>query len=252
MKKNILILLLIFAAGASTSAQRFIERVYLKDSSYHEGYIIEQVPMQHLKIDRVAFKDTLTIAVADIWKITKIIFPDTIKNKLSVKAPIATGKKRYVKSVFLELLGNGGLYSVNYDMRTERNRRNGWGFKAGLSYFSLSATDNIGTSNLKIQLLTAPITLNYLFGKRKGFFELGLGATPINFRLNGRTLSDTELNNYVFEQGNIYVNTLIGHAVIGYRHIPLKKGIMYRVSFTPFITTRPLTFFVGFSVGYQF
>jgi hypothetical protein len=52
--------------------------VYLKDSvTFHEGYIIEQAPAQYVKIMRLKEKDTLTINIQNIWKLTKHFKQDT-------------------------------------------------------------------------------------------------------------------------------------------------------------------------------
>lgn len=76
-----------------------------------------------------------------------------------------TQDNHYANNVlYLELLGNGFYYSINYEHLLSRNLS----FRIGFSIFPF------GNDNLA---LTFPVLLNYLIGKGNGKFELGLGAT---------------------------------------------------------------------------
>lgn len=64
-----------------------------------------------------------------------------------------------VQSVYFELLGPGGLYSVNYDTRLN-NRPDGIGLRGGISY----------TKVTDASLFTLPVQFNYLLGKNYKYF----------------------------------------------------------------------------------
>jgi hypothetical protein len=231
--------------------QTFIERIYLKDSSFYEGYIIEQVPTQYLKIDRVAQKDTLTVPFAQIWKITKAY---DLKKDSVFKKSVVIPKNTYLKTAYLELLGNAGLYSLNFDMRTEKGRRDKWGFRIGFEYLKIDVTDTATNDELKASLIAIPFGINYLFGKKKGAFELGMGATYIFLKYSGQYNWSENGGDAVRFYKDVFgdkINTLIGTFNIGYRHTPYKKGFMYRAVLSPLIVSGHIVPIVGFSFGYK-
>jgi hypothetical protein len=231
-------------------SQQFIERVYLKDSSWHEGYIIEQVPQQYLKMDRIKLKDTVTILLSNVWKITKSYYKDSVARPK--KRDSKTTKPTYTKNLYLELLGNGGLYSFNYDMRTEKGRRDKWGFRVGYERIGISGKDTSTGESSSFKITGVPVALNYLIGKRKGFLELGAGFTYLIFNLNGRTVKPNELDNFDFDTFGFNGAVMIGTFNIGYRHVPYDKGVTYRIALTPLVILNFIIPSVGFSVGYKF
>jgi hypothetical protein len=246
--KQIIILLTLFTIGYKAQSQQFVERVYLKDSSFYEGYIIEQVPTLYLKIDRLKEKDTITVLLNNVWKITKIY-----QGKQSTKKEKAiTTKKAYLKVAFLEILGNAGLYSFNFDMRTERNRRDGWGFRVGWERLNVEGTSTTGADSGSLKFTAIPFGVNYLFGKKKGFFELGAGATYFFLKLKGSTTTGNSVENYERFGFNIKSNSLAGTFNIGYRHVPYKNGFTYRFCLTPLVIEGNILPFMGMSFGYKF
>ncbi len=232
------------------SSQHFTERVYLKDSTFYEGYIIEQVPAQYLKIDRIKEKDTITVPLSLVWKITKTYTPPP-KPTLEKVEP-KKKKERYLKVAYGELLGSGGIYSLNYDMRTEKAKRNGWGFRIGVERIPIDSKDTVTGEELRLKSTIIPFNMNYLFGKKKGFFELGLGATYVFLRFKGKQLSSEEVENLQTDIFNGNLATIFGTLNIGYRHVPYNRGIMYRITFTPLLISTLLIPSIGISVGYKF
>ena len=259
-KKYFFILILSFFAVAC-KAQQFKERVYLKDSiTFYEGYVIEQSPAKYVKIYRLVEKDTITVPLSDVLKLTKIYVIDTVKLLPTSTTNLQIRKMKYEKVAFVELLGAAGLYSINYDMRTEKGRRDGWGFRVGIEKIYTTFTDTssilgapggVGvTQKSKINFTAVPLVLNYLFGKRKGFLELGVGATYFHFKSNSTTISVIE--SYKQETFKENFGSIIGSFNIGYRHVPYKAGFMYKVSFTPLLLTNIVVPFFGFGLGYHF
>ena len=234
-------------------AQQFKERVYLKDSiTFYEGYVIEQAPAKYVKIYRLVEKDTITVPLTDVLKLSKIYMVDTVENVKPKKKLDKVIKNKYEKVAFVELLGAGGLYSINYDMRTAKGRRDAWGFRVGIEKISTISTDTSTgvVEKTRITFTAVPIVLNYLIGKRKGFLELGIGATYFKFTGKGTTTASIE--SYQQETFKDSFGSIIGSFNIGYRHVPYKNGFMYRVAFTPLLVSTIVVPFVGIGLGYHF
>jgi hypothetical protein len=249
MRKGMLFLCLFFIAYKANS-QQFIERVYLKDSSFYEGYIIEQVPTQYLKIDRIKEKDTVTVLLTEVWKITKQYTKTTLGKTFTLDKNVKENK--YVKNAYLELLGNAGLYSFNFDMRTEKGIRDKWGFRIGFGVLKFSAKDSANIENIKLSAVGIPFGLNYLIGKKENFLELGIGATYFNIKYKGQELTSTQLENYEIKLFGENLSTMIGTFNIGFKHVPFKNGFMYKIALTPLLISNQVIPFLGFGFGYKF
>src|SRR5438105_5802100 len=71
---------------------------------------------------------------------------------------------------FLEAGGSAGLYSVNYDHEFFIREKYRLTYRAGFSYFPNSAFGNVAD-------IIFPTLVNFLYGKKNNFFELGAGQT---------------------------------------------------------------------------
>lgn len=132
------------------------------------------------------------------------------------------------QSVYLEIGGNGILFSANYDTRFAKTQ-GGLGMRVGAGFFGGSEEG----------VLTIPVGLNYLAGKAPNFFEGGLGYTYATF-----TSSDG------FFSGD-------GHLLFpsaGYRYQQIGKGIVARIVISPAIDigSGDWVFFGGVAIGYKF
>ncbi len=137
------------------------------------------------------------------------------------------------QAVFVELLGSGLTYTVNYEFALYRDP-------------SLAIMGRVGASYLPPSSFSGPTNLvngiTMLFGKRAEFFEAGAYyLTMIN---KGEARPTTYL-------------TLLA----GYRYQPrLMHGFLFRLSFTPIYTPMnfrpgvrlPFTPYAGVSIGYTF
>ncbi len=138
------------------------------------------------------------------------------------------------RGVFVEILGNGLIGSINYDQRFEK-RFDGLGFKGGISYFAFNGSS----------VAAAPFGLNYLLGKNGKYFEVGLGATYLRFADSSNTFSVG--NERTIGDG------LVGNMIFGYRREPVDGGFLFRASMTPvFGSGTFLPFYFGLSLGYAF
>lgn len=143
------------------------------------------------------------------------------------------------KSVFLELGGNGGLASVNFDSRLN-NTEKGLGYRVGFGF--IPPTSSFFDSRPTIW--TFPVGLNYLTGGHRHYFETGLGLT---FYLFKGTTSDI---------WGIYENDkgsgILFFPSAGYRYAPDGKAFQGRIFVSPAITSEGSSFYWGLSIGYKF
>ncbi|MBC7745963.1 MAG: hypothetical protein H7096_12775 [Flavobacterium sp.] len=146
------------------------------------------------------------------------------------------GESARAQNVFVEILGQGLLFTANYDTRFG-NRRDGLGGRIGIGYV---AADNDNAT-------TIPVSLNYLLGNGgKHFFEIGLGATVIASKTTG---------SFFFEdnQGINKNSNVIGTMSFSYRLQPVNNGFSLRAGITPiFNGDFFLPYFGGLSLGYTF
>jgi hypothetical protein len=144
--------------------------------------------------------------------------------------PVIT--QTHPNSIYLELMGNGGLYSLNYDRLFTENI----GARIGFMYFEtedfLFGTD--------IELFLIPITLNYLVGSENHKFELGIGPVIV-FGSAG-----------FFGYESVSGSGVGGTATIGYRYQPIDGGFLFRIGFTPYFGFGEFHPTGGLSVGYTF
>ncbi len=128
-------------------------------------------------------------------------------------------------NIFLELLGNGLSYSINY----ERLLKQGLSIRMGAGYFP--DLDGFFTNTHHISL---PILLNTLINiNRTTQFEAGLGATLLFLNPNE----------------NFYITSSLG-----IKSVDPKTGKFFKISFTPFTNdiTKRIYFSGGLSLGKTF
>jgi hypothetical protein len=131
-------------------------------------------------------------------------------------------------SWFFELIGNGGVYSVNYD----RLLTNSTSLRAGFSYLPWP-TD--------ISAITFPVMFNILSGVDNSKLEIGLGIMIFSISGWHFPVITGNKSSGVFMAGSI-----------GYRYQPKVEGPFYRVTFTPYYGYDTLFPCLGFSIGKTF
>lgn len=126
-------------------------------------------------------------------------------------------------SVFVEGLGNGLAYSVNYERIFESPDL---GLRVGASYMSVGASGDGGSS--KVSWFSLPVVGSLYVGSENHKLQLGLGVT------------------FVYVTSAVQSGSLVGSssglvpmptAVVGYRYIPAKGGFAFSVGFTPLYVT---------------
>ena len=133
----------------------------------------------------------------------------------------------HAPNIFIEAGGNGGLASVNFDMRfSEKYSGLGARIGVGAGYVSEAHVFFRGTT-------TFPIAINYLFGSGRHFLEVGAGLTI------GQDRFPYDGNKTYFVPN------------LGYRFQAVKKGLLFRGVLSPFIGSK-VKFSAGFSLGFVF
>ena len=142
-------------------------------------------------------------------------------------------------ALFVELLGNGGAYSLNY----ERQLTDSLGVRVGYATWTNADVFPLGSLD---HYKTVPVTVSYLLGRGERKLELGAGVT-FGERSPGYG-----------EDADRSFRTLT--AIIGYRSQP-RKGYLFRAGLTPFYSFEDgddaypdpgFTFSLGVSFGYRF
>ena len=178
--------------------------------------------MQAFKLRIILIVSILVAAATNQNLNAQILDPEIYPN---------TETKLRQNSVYGELLGSGFLLSINYEREIHRVDNVQVNFRVGF-----------GSA---IFINAVPLTgLNFLFGKRESFFELGF---------NG-------IRTYAIDFFGGEGNYVLGNPVIGYRYQG-DKGLIFRASFTPFFSlydpeqwlqSQFFLPFAGVSLGYKF
>jgi len=244
----ILLSILIFRCVNAQQGVIPLDRIYLNDSTtIYDGLIVEQAPAKYVKILRKMEKDTLQLLMKDIWKMSRV-YPILDTLPLKAKPPKAKSKQSKNNYVFVEILGSAGVYSLNYDFRFNDKNRHGWGLRTGLAYLPVT-TLNYSGERLKYHLLLFPFQVNYLFGKHKRFFDVGLGATYVIKSKAGKLMAPEY--EYTVKGIGRRIPDVLGIISIGYRHLPDKGKIMWGISVTPLIGNSFTMPNIGFKIGYK-
>lgn len=166
---------------------------------------------------------------------THLLMLSLLTSYIQVNAQVSKSttsiEDKRAQNIFVELGGQGLLFTVNYDSRFS-NRRDGLGGRAGIGYIAEGGD----------YATTVPLSLNYLLGKGKHFFEMGLGATIL-------TTGGTD-RSFLFDENN---SSVIGTMSFSYRLQPVDRGFSFRAGLTPvFNKNFFIPYYAGISLGYSF
>lgn len=133
---------------------------------------------------------------------------------------------------YLEVGGSSVFTSLNFDMRFDRENSDGFGFRVG-------AGGSFGAFDID-KIYTAPVGLNYIYGKGKN--GLILGANSV-FAIDGEPK----------EKKSDDFRSVIFSADIGYRYTPIHNGFGFQATYTPLFNTIEgiMPFWIGVGIGYS-
>lgn len=147
-----------------------------------------------------------------------------------ISAPAFAQTPRMARnSMFLELGGNGAIYSVNYEYLLNDN--------TGLRFGGMASPADKDDSDDNTSIFTFTTMLNYLAGSGKHRQEMGVGAL---FALASDDFKGVEQ----FDGRGAY-----GTATIGYRLQPPDGGFVFRIGFTPIMSADGVLPWFGISFG---
>lgn len=152
----------------------------------------------------------------------------------------------YNKAIFVEVLGDGIGISANYDMRFKKGVQDGLGFRAGIGGLNINGTDE-NSQSASVRILTVPLSINYLIGKRRSAFEAGLGVTPLYANAAVYDVSGGGITDVNGWGASGFIN-------LGYRFQPLKNGFVFRFDWTPAFNSAgfsPAWFGVSAGIGFK-
>lgn len=142
-------------------------------------------------------------------------------------------------AIYLEFLGQGILYSLNYDYRVTEH----FSLRAGFSQWSIDPPFILSTKEVRLTLF--PLMVNYLSGSGTSNFELGIGIVPASV-----SLQEQDVFFGIETEGED--NRILGTVTIGYRAQPRDGGFVFRVGLTPLFTFDRILPFGGVSLGLTF
>jgi hypothetical protein len=149
--------------------------------------------------------------------------------------PVLSGQN----AVFVELLGSGLVYSINYERILATVPV---GLRAGASFFTYKVSQAMGSGNLT--LATFPLLASYYLGVACHKLELGLGATFLY------SVASSDANGIQYGDSGLGV---AASGVVGYRYLPDVRGVTFGAGFTPLVRPgKPFLPWGGVNVGYAF
>jgi hypothetical protein len=119
---------------------------------------------------------------------------------LSLLSFTTQGQEIKKNHLFIELFGNGLVYSVNYERTLPR---------------TFTARIGVGAA---WESVFVPVTFGKVFGHRNNHIEVGIGNTANIYQ--SKSSHQTEI-------------ALIATGLVGYRHTSEKKPLVFRLGFTP-------------------
>lgn len=137
------------------------------------------------------------------------------KDKDEDDEPVRTAKN----AVFVELVGNGLLYSVNYERLFESPDL---GVRVGASYMSFGASG--GGASSQVTYASFPLVGSYYLGGENHKLQLGAGVTLVY-------VSSAASSGSLVGSASGIVPMPTG--VLGYRYIPAKGGFAFSIGLTP-------------------
>ncbi|MEZ4387858.1 MAG: hypothetical protein R3D98_09825 [Candidatus Krumholzibacteriia bacterium] len=131
-------------------------------------------------------------------------------------------------SFYVEVMGSGGVASVNFEQLVTEKVAMRVGLGGGLGWFE--------------EQVVAPATVSYLVGDRNSFLELGAGVAFV------AVPDDANPDDLLYDDPDSHV---AGTAILGYRYQG-DWGLFMRLAFTPLVNSEGFVPMGGAALGYSF
>jgi hypothetical protein len=141
--------------------------------------------------------------------------------------------------LFVELAGNAGIYSLNY----ERFFTDDIAARIGFGYISLTAYS--GSESASASILFVPLMASYMgIGSADHKLELGAGPLFVHASARASGIGSSAANASGFG--------IAGTASVGYRYVPHDGGFDFKIAFTPIFGAGGFLPWGGLGLGYVF
>ena len=140
------------------------------------------------------------------------------------------------KNIYVEFLGSSFMAGIHFDMRFQKGRRDGLGFKFGIGGGTRPALLWINT------VRSIPFELNYVLGNEKASLLLGIGVADIKYTTGDLFLSEVEEH---------HLSGVTFHTA--FRLQPMQNGFFFQMGLNFLPETEDFSFSpFGISIGYGF
>jgi hypothetical protein len=149
---------------------------------------------------------------------------------LVVMAVPAAAQSYWVRhtSFYLEVMGSGGVASLNFEHLVSEKVAVRVGIGSGLGWFE--------------EQVVAPATVSYLLGDRNSFLEFGAGMAFVALP------DDPVADDLLYDNPDSHVAAA---GIVGYRYQG-DWGLFMRLAFTPLVNEEGLVAMGGAALGYSF
>lgn len=140
---------------------------------------------------------------------------------------------RYQKNIYAEFLGSNVIIGANFDMRLNKGRNDGIGFKIGVGgKYYVPGEPRYGI------LIVLPLEFNHIVGKKSHGFVTGIGMLPAFVTKGEESLAIGG-----------------GYLTIGYRYQSISNGAVFKIHWNPLFlrgSEGTLLGWFGIGLGYGF
>lgn len=140
--------------------------------------------------------------------------------------------------LYVELLGQGILYSVNYEYRFAPS------LSGRIGFTSWSLPSSFLTAGVGFRVTGVPLMVNYLTGEGNSHLELGVGGIIYSAHVNGEWA--------FWKSPDEDLSGVLGTATLGYRYQPTAEGFFFKIGATPMFNESGVLPTGGLSLGYAF
>lgn len=147
----------------------------------------------------------------------------------------------YHKNIYAEGLGSSVIAGLHYDMRLNKGRMDGIGFRAGIGIVPLA----------DVTFVTFPLEFNHLLGKKRHSLVTGIGIIPLYGSIHKENVVTNDGEMISIDKNGMAMGG--AYLTLGYRFQPLRNGLMFQIHWNPVLSGATLSpRWFGVAIGYGF